>query len=145
MTLPTTPGTLGRVRISMAATIRQIAAICVLAVTVFTLSVSAASAGTDESITTKRGSASFNDKDEIVTANDRLEDGIGIQAHVFWKIKTSSGTKTVSATVTDGNGANNSPNTKNLRIREGTKVRMKLCYVDGGIVTKCSRVQFATA
>ena len=108
MTIPTTPGI-----------IRRLAALCVLAVTAFGLSVPAASAGTDESITTKRGSASFNDKDEIVTANDKLEDGIGIQAFVFWKTKKG----TVSATVTDGNGANNSPNTKNLRIREGTKVK----------------------
>ena len=130
MTIPTTPGT-----------IRRLAALCVLAVTASGLSVPAASAGTDESITTKRGSASFNDKDEIVTANDKLKDGIGIQAFVFWKTKKG----TVSATVTDGNGANNSPNTKNLRIREGTKVNMKLCYVDNGVVTKCSRVQVATA
>ncbi len=141
MTLPTTPGSLGRVRIAKAAFTRRLAAVCVLAVTVLGLSVSAASAGTDESITTKRGSASFNDKDEIVTANDKLKDGFGVQAFLFWKVKK----KTVSVTVTDGNGANNSPNTKNLRIREGTKVNLKLCYVDNGIVTKCSRVQVATA
>ncbi len=142
MTLPTTPGTLGRVRIAKAAFTRRLAAICVLAATVLGFSVSAASAGTDESITTKRGSASFNDKDEIVTANDKLEDGIGIQAFVFWKIKKG---KTVSVTVTDGNGANNSPNTKNLRIPEGRKVKMKLCYVDNGVVLDCTRVQVATA
>jgi len=141
MTIPTTPGTLGRVRTTNAAIIRRLTALWVLAVTVFGLSVSAASAGTDESITTKRGSASFNSKDEIVTANDKLEDGLGIQAFVFWKTKKG----TVSATVTDGNGANNSPNTKNLRIREGTKVKMKLCYVDDEVVQDCSRVQVATA
>jgi hypothetical protein len=131
MTIPTTPGI-----------IRRLAALCVLAVTVFALSVPVASAGTDESITTKRGSASFNDKDEIITANDKLKDGIGIQAFAFWKVKKK---KTVSVTVTDGNGANNSPNTKNLRIREGTKVKLKLCYVDNGVVLDCSRIQVATA
>ncbi len=51
----------------------------------------------------------------------------------------------MSATVTDGSGANNSPNTKNFRIRVGTKVRMKLCYgtvmiwSDGGIAQRSSR------
>jgi hypothetical protein len=142
MTLPTTPGNLGR---SNPAIIRRLAAMFVLAATVFALSASAASAGTDESITTKYGTASFNDKDEIVTADDKRKDGIGVQAFVFWTIKTNSGTKTVSATVTDGNGANNSPNTKNLRIREGTKVKMKQCIVDNEVVLDCSRVQVATA
>jgi hypothetical protein len=133
MTLPTTPGPLGITR--------RLTAIFVLAATVFGFSVSAASAGTDESITTKYGTASFNHKDEIVTADDKRKDGIGVQAFVFWKIKK----QTVSVTVTDGNGANNSPNTKNLKIPEGRKVKMKLCTVDNGVVLDCSRVQFATA
>ena len=89
MTIPTTPGI-----------IRRLAALCVLAVTAFGLSVPAASAGTDESITTKRGSASFNDKDEIVTANYKLKDGIGIQAFVFWKTKKGTVSATVISTAT---------------------------------------------
>ena len=125
----TTPGNLGRGR--------RLATIGALAATMFGLSASAASAGTDESITTARGSASFNDRSEIVTANDTKKDGIGIQAFLFWNGR--------SVTVTDGNGANNSPNTKNLSIPEGTKVKLKLCYVNNGTVFKCSRPQAATA
>jgi hypothetical protein len=122
----TTPGTL-----------RRIAAVGVLVPAMLGLTVSAASAGSDESITTARGSASFNDRSEIVTANDTKKDGMGIQGFLFWNGR--------SVTVTDGNGANNSPNTKNLAIREGTKVSLKLCYVDNGVVKKCSRVQTAVA
>jgi hypothetical protein len=111
--------------------------LCALALTVFGLSVSAASAGSDESIKTNRGLAAFNDSSEIVTANDTKGDGFGIQAFLFWNGR--------SVTVTDGNGANNSPNTKNLSIPEGTTVKLKLCYVDNGVVKKCSRAQRATA
>ena len=96
-----------------------------------------AAAGTDEAIETDRGFASFNDSSEIVTANDTKSDRMGVQAFLFWSGR--------SVTVTDGNGANNSPNTKNLSIPEGTKVKLKLCYVDNGVVKKCSRAQSATA
>jgi hypothetical protein len=138
MSIPhTTPGTPGRVRTTKAAIIRRLAAIGALALTVVGLSTAVASAGSDESITTKRGSASFNDNTEIVTANDTLADKQGVQAFLFWNGQ--------SVTVTDGNGANNSPNTRKLSIPEGTKVGLKLCYVDNGVVKKCSRPQSATA
>ena len=51
----------------------------------------ASSAGTDESITTKRGSASFNDNTEIVTANDTLANKQGVQAFLSWKTKSGKG------------------------------------------------------
>jgi hypothetical protein len=137
MTIPTTPGTLGRVATPTAAIIRRLAAIFAVALAVFGVSVSAASAGSDESIKTKRGLAAFNDKGETLIADDTLADKQGVQAFLFWNGR--------SVTVTDGNGANNSPNSKSLSIPEGTKVKLKLCYVDNGVVTKCSRAQSATA
>jgi hypothetical protein len=117
--------------------IRRLAALGALALAVFGLCVAGASAGTDESIETKRGIAAFNDRSEIVTANDKKRDGFGIQAHLFWKGR--------SVTVTDGGGNDGIPNTKNLSIPEGTRVSLKLCYVDNDVVKKCSRVQRATA
>jgi hypothetical protein len=131
-TRTTTPG----------AMVRRLAATGALAVTMFGVSVSAASAGTDESITTKRGSASFNDNTEIVTANDTLANKQGVQAFLSWKTKSGKGR---SVTVEDGNGANNSPNTKHVSLPEGTKVHLKLCYVNNGTVFKCSKPQAATA
>jgi hypothetical protein len=125
MTFPTTPG------------IRKLAATIAITATACGIAAPAALAGTDESITTARGSASFNHKDEILTANDKKKDGFGIMAFLFWGGK--------SVTVVDGNGANNSPNSKDLNIREGTKVKLKLCYVDNGVVFKCSKPQGATA
>ena len=62
MNISTTPGTVGRVRTPKAAIIRRLAVICALAVSVFAVSASAASAGSDESITTKHGSAAFIDR-----------------------------------------------------------------------------------
>ena len=51
--------------------IRRLSAICALALTVLGLGAAAATAGTDEAIETDRGFASFNDRSEIVTANDK--------------------------------------------------------------------------
>ena len=121
---------------------RRLAVLCTLALTVFGLSVASASAGTHESIKTKRGSVAFNHKGEILTAEDSKGDGIGIMAHLFWKVKKN---KTVSATVIDGSGADGLPNAKNLDIRDGTVVNLKLCYTNNGVVFKCSKVQKATA
>src|SRR5262245_44051994 len=87
MTIPTTtPGNLGRAHISSSATIiRRLAAIWVLALTVFGLGVSAASAGSDESITTKHGSAAFIDKGETLIANDKKKDRFSVMASLTWK------------------------------------------------------------
>ena len=142
MTIPTTtPGTLGRAHTSAATIIRRLAAIWVLALTVFGLGVSVASAGSDESITTKHGSAAFIDKGETLIANDKKKDRFSVMASLTWK----EGKKGRSATVRDGNGPGNTPNSINLRIRERTTVHLKLCYVDNGVVFKCSNAQSATA
>jgi hypothetical protein len=112
-----------------------------LAVSVFAVSVSAASAGSDESITTKHGSAAFIDSGETLIANDKSKDRFSVMASLTWK----EGKKGRSATVRDGNGPGNTPNSRNLGIREGTRVHLKLCYVNNGVVFKCSKAQAATA
>ena len=74
MSIPaTTPGTLGRVRTPKAAIIRRLALASALAVTVLGPGASAASAGSDESITTKHGSAAFIDRGETLIANDKAQ------------------------------------------------------------------------
>ena len=104
---------------------------------------SAASAGSDESITTKHGSAAFIDRGETLIANDKAKDRFSVMASLTWTDpKTGKGRST---TVSDGNGPGNTPNSTNLRIREGTKVHLKLCYVNNGVVFKCSKAQAATA
>jgi hypothetical protein len=141
MNISTTPGTVGRVRTPKAAIFRRLAVICAMAVSVFAVSVSAASAGSDESITTKHGSAAFIDRGETLIANDKSKDRFSVMASLTWK----EGKKGRSATVRDGNGPGNTPNSRNLGIREGTRVHLKLCYVNNGVVFKCSRAQAATA
>jgi hypothetical protein len=141
MNTPTTPGTLGHVQSRKPAIIRRVAVIGALAPIVFGFGVATASAGTDESITTTHGSAAFIDKGETLIANDKKQDRFSVMASLTWK----EGKKGRSATVRDGNGPGNTPNTINLRIREGTKVHLKLCYVDNGVVFKCSNAQAATA
>ena len=95
----TTPGTLGRVRTPKAAIIRRLATICALALTVLGLNVAVAAAGTHEVIKTKRGSVSFNDLGETLTAADDLDDGYGILASLTWDGHI--------VTVTDDTGATN--------------------------------------
>lgn len=141
MNVLTTPGTLGRAQSPKAAIIRRLAVIGALALIVLGFSVATASAGSDESITTKHGSAAFIDRGETLIANDKAKDRFSIMASLTWK----EGKKGRSATVRDGNGPGNTPNSINLRIREGTKVHLKLCYVNNGVVFKCSKAQVATA
>ena len=144
MSIPaTTPGALGRVRTPKAAIVRGLALASTLAVTVLGPGASAASAGSDESITTKHGSAAFIDRGETLIANDKAKDRFSVMASLTWTDPETG--KGRSTTVRDGNGPGNTPNSANLRIREGTKVHLKLCYVNNGVVFKCSKAQAATA
>ena len=139
MTHPnTTPGTLGRVRTPKAAIIRRLATIGALALTVLGLNVAVAAAGTHEVIKTKRGSVSFNDLGETLTAADHYKDGYAIRASLTW------GGRIV--TVTDNTGVK-PPNYrfKNLSIPEGTPVKLQMCYLDEGRVVQCSDSLGATA
>jgi hypothetical protein len=105
-----------------------------------------ASAGSNESIATERGKATFEHKDEVISAEDRKPDGIGIEARLEW---TDAAGDVHRKRVVDADGADIPTlfNIKDLFIREGTRVRLRLCYVGmpGPKHTKCSRPQGAVA
>jgi len=127
MTLPTTtPGTLAR----------RLAAITALTLTVFGLSVSAASAGVPQQIRTHGGHAVFDDLGELLVVKDKRADGLSVMANLTWSNQT--------VTVTDS-GPGGGGQTRNLSIREGTTVWLVMCYHVGGTIVKCSRVQRGVA
>ena len=68
MNILTTPGTPGRDRDSHAAIVRRAVAISALALALFGLRVSAASAGESETISTKGGPVAVRDKGERLVA-----------------------------------------------------------------------------
>lgn len=143
MNIPTTtPGTLARVRTSTAAITRRIIAIGALALLVFGLSASAASAGADQSIHLRGGWVSFKDEGEILTAKDTRADGWSVEAFLSW-----SGRFPGATAVKDGSGADNVPNVKNLSFREGKDLFLTLCYTNdqGPDRKKCTRRQRAEA
>jgi hypothetical protein len=147
MTIPTTtPGTLAHARDSKTRIPRRLAAIGALALTVLGLSVPVASAGENESIKTKGGRVTFEHKDEQITAWDLRPDGIGVEAHLEW---TDAAGDIHRKEVLDADGADipTLGSLKDLFIREGTVVKLSLCYVglSGPIPTDCSRPQRAVA
>jgi hypothetical protein len=116
----------------------RIAAIGTLAVTVFGLSVSAASAGSDEHINTAGGSAHFySGGTEQVFVMDTHADGEGVRAQLRWK----GG----SVSVNDFNGAGNGFEHKKLLLREHAKVQLRLCYTNNGRNVSCTGWQDAEA
>jgi hypothetical protein len=142
MTIPTTPGTHARARTPIAATIRRIAAIGTLTLTVFGLSAAAASAGSDETITTKRGEVTFLNYYDVLSADDTKRDGYGIVAYLEWQGDQYE----TDATVTDDNGADNGGFGNRVPLREGTPVWLMMCYVNkAGDWVQCSDWQRATA
>ena len=147
MTIPkTTPGTFAHARNSKTRIPRRIASIGALALTVLGLSVPVASAGENESIKTKGGLVTFKHKDEEITAQDLKPDGIGVEAYVEW---TDAAGDIHHKSVKDADGADipTLVSTKDLFIREGTVVKLSLCYVglSGPTPTKCSRPRRAVA
>ena len=131
MTLSTTPGTI----------VRRLIAISALAVTLFGLSVSAASAGESETISTKGGSVSFRDKGERLVALDQRKDGLSVRAYL--QIRKGS---LFSVTDPRTDGALLIPAVKDLSgvlIQENTAVRLWMCYVKFGVVVRCSNYKNA--
>jgi hypothetical protein len=143
MTIPnTTPGTLGRVRTSKAAIIRRLSAICALALAVFGLSASAASAGESERIRTKGGVAKFDASGDILRVLDTRRDGYSVRARLTWFDPTDNTLQ--EAFLTDPNSKGRSK-AKRLAIPEGITVRLKLCYVDNTGPVSCSKEQDGVA
>jgi hypothetical protein len=143
MNVPTTPGTRVRVRNSNAGIVRRVVAIGALALTVFGLSVSAASAGSDETITTKRGKVQFLNYLDVLSAEDTKRDGYGIEAYLEW----NGDLYTSYESFTDDDGAGNGSYGGAIpRLREGTRVWLMMCYVNkAGERVQCSDYQRATA
>ena len=141
-----TSGTFAHARDSKTRSARRFAAICALALTVLGLSVPVASAGENESIKTKGGLVTFKHKDEEITAWDLKPDGIGVEAHLEW---TDAAGDIHRKRVKDADGADipTLGNSKDLFIREGTVVKLSLCYVglSGPVPTNCTREQRAVA
>jgi hypothetical protein len=117
-----------------------------MALTALGLVVPAASAGENESIKTKGGLVTFSHRDEVISAEDRKPDGIGVEAYLEW---TDAAGDLHHKSVKDADGADipTLVSTKDLFIREGTVVKLSLCYVglSGPTPTDCGRPQRAVA
>jgi hypothetical protein len=142
MNIPTTPGVLGRTRTPIAGVLRRIALTGALALTVFGLSVSAASASEDEQIRTKGGEVEFEGTGDILRAIDIRRDGKSVRARLRWFDPV---TRTLETSyLTDPTSAG-SWKSRRLAIPEGITVRLKMCYVDNGRVVRCSKEQDGVA
>lgn len=117
--------------------IRRLAAVASLALTVFGLSASLASASQSQNISTERGAVWFDHNGDRLYAIDTKVDGMGVQAFLTWN-------RTHSASVVD-RGAHGAPVPKNLDLPEGTILELQMCYFrDSGLV-RCSDPQTAIA
>ena len=138
MTIPTTtPGRLGRTRTLLAAKLRRIAATGALAVTALAISVPAASAGESQQIVTKGGIVQFRDHGEILAATDTRHDGYDVRAELYW-----AGGR---AYIADFGFEDSAERRINLSIREGTDVKLRMCYITDGRPVRCSGLQRAVA
>jgi hypothetical protein len=143
MTIPTTtPGTLARARTQIATVVRRIAATGALALTVFGLSVPAASAGESEQIRTKGGEIEFEDTGDILRAVDTRRDGYAVRARLSWFDPVTRTLQTSSLTDPTSAGTWKS---RQLAVPEGFTVRLRMCYIDNGHAVKCSNEQDAVA
>jgi hypothetical protein len=132
MTIPTTtPGT------------RNLTAMCALALTLFALSVSAASAGSSDVIRVKGGVAAFQARGDVLKVKDTRRDGLGVQARLFAGKRPGL---VLMGVVTDRNGADNGVKRKRLGLRESVQVWLQICYQDHGHNNvRCSRLEPATS
>jgi hypothetical protein len=115
----------------------RIPTIIALALAMFAVSGSAASAGETEEIKTKGGEVIFFDFDNTIRATDALPDGKSVRAYLHWS-------STESASVLDKKFDSKSAS-KPLKIREGTTVWLQMCYVKKGVDVQCSKSQRAEA
>ena len=124
MTIPTTtPG--------------RIVATAALALAVLGSGVPAASAGESEQIVTKGGIVQFRDHGEILAATDTRTDGYAVRAELYW-----AGGK---AWIADFGFEDARERHTNLSLREGTDVKLRMCYIAEGHSVRCSGLQRAVA
>ena len=118
-------------------TMKQAAVAGALALPAFGLSAPAASAGKSQQIVTKGGIVQFRHHGEILAATDTRADGYNVRAELYW-----AGGRAYIADFGFEDGAERS---SNLSIREGTDVKLRLCYITHGRPVDCSRLQRAVA
>ena len=104
--------------------------------------VSAAHAGSDESITVAGGQATFQAYGEILTATDTRVDGRCVTAYLKYVGASHNSPVVYEHTTACGYGA---VSRKNLSLAEGTPVSLQVCYTGGGQDNQCSHWQEATA
>jgi hypothetical protein len=131
MTLPTTtPGTLGRIRATLAAT--TVATACL-----FGLGAATASAGQDQQIGGKGGYVRFQAHGEILAATDTTADGYDVRAELYW-----AGGR---AFIGDFGFDDARESRSNLKIPERTPVKLRMCYLKDARPVHCSRLQHGVA
>jgi hypothetical protein len=127
MTIPTTtPGVLARIAATVAAT-----------GTVLGLGAGAAFAGQDQQIDGKGGYVRFQADGEILAVMDTKADGYDVRAELYW-----AGGR---AYIGDFGFDDARESRSNLRIRERTQVKLRLCYLDDARPVHCSRLQRGVA
>jgi hypothetical protein len=127
---PTTPGTRSRARSKVAATLAVTG-------TLLGLGAGTAFAGQDEQIGGKGGYVRFQADGEILAATDTTADGYDVRAELYW-----AGGR---AFVGDFGFDDARESRSNLAIREGTHVKLRMCYLDDARPVHCSRLQEAVA
>jgi hypothetical protein len=150
MTVPsTTPGLLGRVRAWISRTpqthersparrfVRGALLATAIGAVTTSLGVSTASAGSYEEIRTKGAWAKFDDLGEKLMVGDIAKDGKGTRAYLHWPGGNSASVRVA--------GYAKPLDTRDLSIREGTKVTLTVCYTKRGIDVQCSDPQWAEA
>ncbi|HWK29986.1 MAG TPA: hypothetical protein VNS09_25680 [Solirubrobacter sp.] len=116
---------------------------CALALGLLGLGAATAHAGQSQSIETERGSVRFEHYGEILTAYaGPYAGGRGIRAYLDW---TDRGRKHAVVTALQGAGGTGTAS-KNLSIREGTTVYLRMCYTNlQNEDTRCSKRQRGVA
>lgn len=133
--MPTKPDALDRGR--AAVMIRRLICTITVAVAACGLSAPAASAGESETISTKRGTVTFNADTGYLFALDSRRDGLGILATLTWK---NNGGETLRDA-----GAGGVAESEFVNLLEGTKVKLRMCYFSDTAIVKCSKPQKAVA
>jgi hypothetical protein len=123
---------------------RRIALAGALAVAACGVGVPAASAGQSQEIALGGGSVVFEHRGERLLAYDERRDGYGVDAILLWWDDRTGRLHRVD--LIDGRSGGG-PARRNLKIPEGNKVGLSLCYTKNGspIADKCSREQDAEA
>jgi hypothetical protein len=152
MNIPiTTPGAFVRAQTPIAGVLWRLVAVGALAVTLFAVTASAASAGSHERILTKGGAAWFDHSGEYIVALDRRKDGYSVRTYLLWVERRGDDRVPRTEEVVDNTGFTPGPVDprrgvyRQISVPEGTPVRLIMCYAKGDLNRRCSQPQQATA